>query len=87
MYKKNNETISSNIYETTISGFKNINLDFLKKNFLINEKDPSNERWKKYAKELKDKYDSLSEQEKPNFEILDETMKAKYFGYSIGNNV
>lgn len=87
MYKKNNDIISSNIYETTISGFKNINLDFLKKNFLINEKDPSNERWKKYAKELKDKYDSLSEQEKPNFEILDETMKAKYFGYSIDNNV
>ena len=32
MYKKNNEIISSNIYETTISGFKNINLDKILEN-------------------------------------------------------
>ena len=87
MHKKNNDTIPSNVFKTTISGFKKIDVNFLKKNFLISEKDPTNERWKKYAKEIKDKYDSLSEEQKSNYEIVDEKLKAKYFGYSIGNNI
>jgi len=44
MHKKNNDTIKSNVFETTISGFKKIDVNFLKKNFLISEKDPTNER-------------------------------------------
>ena len=87
MHKKNNDTIPSNVFKTTISGFKKIDVNFLKKNFFISEKDPTNERWKKYAKEIKNKYDLLSDEQKSNYEIVDEMLKAKYFGYSIGNNI
>lgn len=86
MHLKGGEEIESDIHNLNIKGFKKIDENFLKSNFLLSEKNPSDARWKKYAQELKTKYDSLTEEEKRNFKIDNELEKAKYFGYTLGND-